>query len=59
MIGIRPAGGISRVLLDALTAAKVYVGIRGDSLRVAPHLYNDEADISRLLDAVHCGTAGA
>jgi len=52
MIGLRPAGGTSRALLDALEEARVYVSIRGDAIRVAPHLYNDASDISRLVDVL-------
>jgi selenocysteine lyase/cysteine desulfurase len=48
MIGIRLSGGIPSGLAKALTDAKVFVSIRGDSIRVAPHLYNDSADIERL-----------
>jgi selenocysteine lyase/cysteine desulfurase len=30
----------------------VYVSVRGDSLRVTPHLYNDDADVDRLIHAL-------
>jgi selenocysteine lyase/cysteine desulfurase len=36
-------------LAHALAAAKVFVSLRGSSLRVTPHLYNDEADAKALL----------
>jgi len=49
MVGVRLQGGLPDVLAGALAAAKVYVSIRGDSIRVAPHLYNDGSDIDRLL----------
>lgn len=49
IVGIRPDTGTRKELLAALSAANVYVSIRGDSIRVAPHVYNDDADISRLL----------
>jgi len=39
-----PAG-----LAPALAAAKVFVSLRGSSLRVTPHLYNTEADDRALL----------
>jgi selenocysteine lyase/cysteine desulfurase len=55
MVGIRFAQGVSPALMDRLAAAKVYVSIRGDSIRVAPHLYNDRSDISRFLATL--GTA--
>lgn len=50
MIGIRLPGGIPDTLRAALTAAKVYVSIRGDAIRVAPHLYNNASDIDRLFE---------
>jgi len=31
---------------------KVYVSFRGEKIRVAPHLYNDEQDIERLFEAI-------
>jgi selenocysteine lyase/cysteine desulfurase len=63
MIGIRLAGGLSDGIGEegrgrgrgpesvgsAFAAAKVYVSIRGDSIRVAPHLYNDQRDLDRFL----------
>jgi len=49
MAGIRLTGGLPDGLASALAAAKVYVSIRGDSIRVAPHLYNDGSDVDRLL----------
>jgi selenocysteine lyase/cysteine desulfurase len=48
MVGIRVgASDIQGVVAD-LVAARVYVGVRGDTLRVSPHLYNDRRDIARL-----------
>ncbi|HJZ75771.1 MAG TPA: aminotransferase class V-fold PLP-dependent enzyme [Vicinamibacterales bacterium] len=52
LIGIRPRAGVRRDLISALTGAKVYVSVRGDAIRVAPHLYNTGADIERLLDVL-------
>jgi selenocysteine lyase/cysteine desulfurase len=52
MIGIRLPGGIPGTLRSTLAAQKVYVSIRGDSIRVAPHLYNDLADIDRLFEVL-------
>lgn len=48
MIGMRLRDGLPPGLAVTLAAANVYVSIRGDSLRVAPYLYNDLADIERL-----------
>ena len=48
MIGIRHPKGIPAALSQALRAANIYVSFRGDSIRIAPHLYNDLNDIERL-----------
>jgi selenocysteine lyase/cysteine desulfurase len=48
MIGIRHAGGIPAGLPQLLHDANVFVSVRGDSIRIAPHLYNDAGDIERL-----------
>jgi selenocysteine lyase/cysteine desulfurase len=48
MIGIRPARGISAGLPQLLQEANVFVSVRGDSIRIAPYLYNDASDIERL-----------
>jgi selenocysteine lyase/cysteine desulfurase len=50
MIGIRLSGGVPASLPAALAAAGVYVSIRGDCIRIAPHLYNDTSDIERFFD---------
>lgn len=39
-------------LQQALIDRQVMISLRGDSLRVTPHLYNDEADISALRDCL-------
>jgi len=45
MIGIRILDGIPKHLSNRLKEANIYVSFRGDSIRIAPHLYNDESDI--------------
>ena len=52
MIGVRFRNGLPAKLAATLSAAKVYVSIRGDSVRISPHLYNDTADIDRLFAAI-------
>ena len=42
----------------ALTAAGVYTGVRGSSLRVAPHLWTTDQDVERLVDALTKATNG-
>jgi selenocysteine lyase/cysteine desulfurase len=52
MIGVRLPGGLPRGLPERLAQAKVHVSVRGDSIRVAPHLYNDDADVERFVDVL-------
>jgi len=47
MIGIRLPGGVPDGLGERLAEAKIFVSIRGDAVRIAPHLYNDESDIEK------------
>jgi selenocysteine lyase/cysteine desulfurase len=42
----------------ALTAAGIYTGVRGSSLRVAPHLWTTDQDVERLVDALTKATNG-
>ncbi|MFW6084898.1 MAG: aminotransferase class V-fold PLP-dependent enzyme [Gemmatimonadota bacterium] len=49
LIGIRFPGRVPPRLPGRLEQERVHVSVRGSAIRVAPHLYNDEADIERLL----------
>lgn len=51
-LGLRFPEGVPEGLLAELKAAGVFVSIRGDSLRITPHLYNDDADVDRLFHAL-------
>jgi selenocysteine lyase/cysteine desulfurase len=57
IIGLALPGGLPRTLADRLAAERVHVSIRGDSIRVAPHLYNDEGDVVRFLEVLR-GVSG-
>ncbi|MFQ5446009.1 MAG: aminotransferase class V-fold PLP-dependent enzyme [Saprospiraceae bacterium] len=51
LFGVRlPAGVDLETLNEAVSAANIFVSIRGSSVRIAPHLYNDNRDFERLLD---------
>ena len=52
MIGLRFPEGIPHDLLKQLSDQQIYVSVRGDSIRVSPHLYNTNQDIERLFDAL-------
>lgn len=47
-----PAGADPGAIRGALEARDVHVSLRGRSIRVAPHLYNDEADVELLLEGL-------
>lgn len=51
-LGLRFPDGVPCDLLAELQANGVYVSVRGDSLRITPHVYNDDADVERLMDAL-------
>ncbi|WP_374596252.1 aminotransferase class V-fold PLP-dependent enzyme [Sphingosinicella sp.] len=42
-------GDVPAGLLERLAGENVFVSLRGRSLRVTPHLYNDDADCDRLI----------
>ncbi len=48
MIGITHPDGIPETLPAKLASENIYVSIRGDSVRIAPHLYTRDDDINRL-----------
>lgn len=47
-LGLRFPDGIPGGLADRLAAERVYVSVRGDSMRVTPHVYNAQSDIEKL-----------
>ncbi len=51
-LGLRHTGGIPPTLLDTLKSHNVHVSVRGDSIRVTPHLYNDDEDVERFFVAL-------
>jgi selenocysteine lyase/cysteine desulfurase len=52
LIGIRPRAGVGGALVSALADARVYVSVRDDAIRVAPHVFNTEAEIDSFLDVL-------
>ncbi len=53
MIGLRmPKGADPQVVQAGLASRGVQVSVRGDVLRVSPHVYNDQSDIGALVGAV-------
>jgi len=51
-LGLRRHGKITPELVDQFSAQKIYLSLRGDCLRIAPHLHNTRADLERLFAAL-------
>ena len=58
LIGIAKAGGFPEDLPNRLAQEKIFVSVRGDSIRIAPHLYTTEEEIGRLFSALKNALAG-
>ncbi len=52
LIGLNFAGGVPAGLADYLAGRKIYVSVRGHSIRVSPHVYNDADDVEKLFAAL-------
>lgn len=52
LIGIKLPNGVPVGLTEELAKNKIFVSLRGESIRIAPYLYNDEADIERFFDVL-------
>ncbi|HLL77122.1 MAG TPA: aminotransferase class V-fold PLP-dependent enzyme [Pyrinomonadaceae bacterium] len=52
MTGIRLPKGLPAGLGERLAEEKVFVSIRGDAIRVSPHLYNGEEDVRKFFSAL-------
>jgi selenocysteine lyase/cysteine desulfurase len=48
LIGVSKPGGFARELPELLAQEKVHVSVRGESIRISPHLYNTSEDLNRL-----------
>ena len=52
LMGVRIPGGPPGDLSKRLAQKDIYVSVRGDSLRIAPHVYNTDLDIVRLFEVL-------
>jgi selenocysteine lyase/cysteine desulfurase len=59
MVGLTLPAGLPEDIVPRLAERGVWVSRRGRTLRVAPHLYNSDADGARLLDALEAVLRGA
>ena len=57
VLGVRFAGGMPPALVERLAARKVHVAERQGVLRVSPHVYNEDRDVTRFGAALRaeCG----
>jgi selenocysteine lyase/cysteine desulfurase len=52
LLGVRLHGADPEVVAKAMAKAEVFVSVRGDAMRVAPHVYNEPDDIDRLFEVL-------
>ena len=52
MIGLKLGSAAPEDLATRLAAENVFVSVRGESVRVSPHLYNIERDVERLFEVL-------
>jgi selenocysteine lyase/cysteine desulfurase len=57
-LSVRYPSGLPDGIEARLAAADIHVSIRGDTMRITPHLYNDEADAERLVANLAEAAAG-
>jgi len=56
-LGLRFPMGVPAGLAARFAENKVYVSVRGDALRITPHLYNTDADVERLFTVLEAALA--
>jgi selenocysteine lyase/cysteine desulfurase len=52
LLGVQLAGADPEHVAASMAAANVFVSVRGTAMRVSPHVYNDETDVERLIEAL-------
>jgi selenocysteine lyase/cysteine desulfurase len=52
VLGVRMPAGAMSMAASVFAARKVFVGARGDVIRISPHMHTTEADVDRLIDAL-------
>jgi selenocysteine lyase/cysteine desulfurase len=52
LLGVRLHGADPELVAKAMARANVFVSVRGDAMRVAPHVYNAPEDIDRLFEVL-------
>jgi selenocysteine lyase/cysteine desulfurase len=52
MIGLKVGPEAPDNLASQLAAEGIFVSVRGESVRISPHLYNTEQDVERLFSGL-------
>ena len=52
LIGIKLPNGIPAGFSEQMAQNKIFVSLRGEAIRIAPYLYNDEADIEKFFEVL-------
>ncbi len=52
LVGIRMANEVHEGFLSKLETRNVVVSMRGSTIRISPHIWNDQADIEQLMSAI-------
>jgi selenocysteine lyase/cysteine desulfurase len=52
MVGLKLGSAVPEDLAVRLAEENVYVSVRGESVRVSPHLYNTEEDVEMLFEGL-------
>jgi len=52
LVGVHLSGASPDAVASALADSGVHVSVRGQAVRVSPHVYNDESDIDRLIEVL-------
>jgi selenocysteine lyase/cysteine desulfurase len=52
MVGLKLGSAIRKDLAARLTREKIFVSVRGESVRISPHLYSTAEDVARLFAAL-------
>ena len=56
-LGLRFSGGVPSDLPMRLAAARVYVSVRGQAMRVTPHVWNTDDDVEKLFSVLKTALA--
>jgi selenocysteine lyase/cysteine desulfurase len=57
LLGVRLPDSIRADVVASLAAVDCYAAVRGETLRIAPHLHVTDADVDRLIDALATGVS--